>query len=303
MDNKVSEKAIWEGTITPDNDTPSLGSQIQAQPQMMFCYKCNQVIPGNSTFCPYCQVKLFTECPKCGVKYSSQYPACGQCGTNREEYLQMQRREAERKAAIERENKRRQEIEERKRLEEERKRKEAEEEKERQERLKRYEQQANERQQKDAYLKENAEIKETEGYKITYSILSEALTALDNKKNRNEKKAFLLHSLFYIFMVISYIIDLANRNMELFSTIGIIIFLIGLIGLVVNAVHKNIREWQEEYLMQYALSDSRYQESLISTDLISMVWYQRNLSECCIIAYRKKHNLTINYKWHNLRKY
>lgn len=139
MDNKVSEKAIWEGTITPDNDTPSLGSQIQAQPQMMFCYKCNQVIPGNSTFCPYCQVKLFTECPKCGVKYSSQYPACGQCGTNREEYLQMQRRETERKAAIERENRRRQETE-------ERKRKEAEEEKERQERLKRYEQQTNERQ-------------------------------------------------------------------------------------------------------------------------------------------------------------
>lgn len=302
MDNKVSEKAIWEGSITPDNNTPSLASQMQTQPQMMFCFKCNNVIPSDSTFCPYCQIKLYTECPKCGASYSSQYPACSKCGTNREEYLQIQRREAERKAAIERENKRRQDIEERKRLEEERKRKEAEEEKERQERLKRYEQQANERQQKDAYLKENAEIKETEEYKITYSILSEALTALDNKKNRNEKKAFLLHSLFYIFMVISYIIDLANRNMELFSTIGIIIFLIGLIGLVVNAAHKNIREWQEEYLMQYASSKCRNRENLLSTHFISMVWYQRNVSDCCIIAYREKHKLPINYKWHNLRR-
>ncbi|MEE1190142.1 MAG: hypothetical protein UHN41_05200 [Bacteroidales bacterium] len=65
--NKVSEKAVWEGSISPDNDTPSIGSQMQAQPQMMFCYKCNNVIPGNSTFCPYCQIKLFTECPKCGA--------------------------------------------------------------------------------------------------------------------------------------------------------------------------------------------------------------------------------------------
>ena len=92
-DNKVSEKAIWEGSITPDNDIPSLGAQMQSQPQMMFCYKCNNVIPSNSAFCPYCQVKLFTECPKCGVKYSSQYPACNQCGTNREEYLRVQRTE------------------------------------------------------------------------------------------------------------------------------------------------------------------------------------------------------------------
>jgi hypothetical protein len=91
MDNKVSEKAIWEGSITPDNNTPSWASQMQTQPQMMFCYKCNNVIPGNSNYCPYCQVKLFTECPKCGAKYSSQYPACGQCGTNREKYLQAQK--------------------------------------------------------------------------------------------------------------------------------------------------------------------------------------------------------------------
>ena len=66
-DNKVSEKAIWEGTITPDDDTPSLGSQMQTQPQMMFCYKCNNVIPGDSKYCPRCQIKLYVTCPKCGV--------------------------------------------------------------------------------------------------------------------------------------------------------------------------------------------------------------------------------------------
>lgn len=304
--NKVSEKAVWEGSISPDNDTPSIGSQMQAQPQMMFCYKCNNVIPSDSTFCPYCQIKLYTECPKCGASYSSQYPACSKCGTNREEYLQMQRREAERKASIERENKRRQEIEERKRLEEERKRKEAEEEKERQERLKRHEQQANERQQKDAYLKENAEIKETEEYKMTYSILNEALKALDDKKKKKKKKTLLLFVIPYIYLALDYcFIDLANGNFELFITIFIILFVISLIALIVSNVHDNDREWQEEYLMQYASSKCRNRENLLSTHLISMVWAQGEggLSDCCIIAYREKHNLTINYKWHNLIKY
>ena len=291
MDNKVSKKAIWEGTISPDNDTPSIGTQMQTQPQMMFCYKCNQVIPGNSTFCPYCQVKLFTECPKCGVKYSSQYPACGQCGTNREEYLQMQRREAERKAAIERENRHRQETE-------ERKRKEAEEEKERQERLKRYEQQTNERQQKEAYLKENEKINGIEEYKTTYSILNEALTALDDEKRKKNKKTLSLLVIPYIYLALDYFfIDLANS-----ITIFIILFVISLIAYIVSNVHDNDRKWQEEYLMQYASSKCRNRENLLSTHLISMVWYQRNVSDCCIIAYREKHKLPINYKWHNLRR-
>ena len=91
--NKVSEKAIWEGTISSDDNAQQAVSHIHTQPQMMFCYKCNNVIPSDSTFCPYCQIKLFAECPKCGAKYSSQYPACNKCGTNRKKYLQTQREE------------------------------------------------------------------------------------------------------------------------------------------------------------------------------------------------------------------
>lgn len=102
-DNKVSEKAIWEGTITPD-ESPTTVSQMQTQSQMMFCYKCDQVIPGNSTYCPYCQVKLFTECPNCGAKYSSQYPSCSQCGINREEYLYAKQKEKKAKEAYFAEN-------------------------------------------------------------------------------------------------------------------------------------------------------------------------------------------------------
>lgn len=132
VDKNVSDKVVWENGVTPDNDfTPAMSQPRSefhpySQPQMMFCYKCNNVIPGNSNYCPYCQIKLLTECPKCGVKYSSQYPVCNQCGTNRLEYLELEKKEQERKAAIVRENIRQREIQERYRLEEERKRKEKE---------------------------------------------------------------------------------------------------------------------------------------------------------------------------------
>ena len=209
MDNKVSKKAIWEGAISPDNDTPSIGSQMQTQPQMMFCYKCNNVIPGNSTFCPYCQIKLFVECPKCGTKYSSQYPACNNCGTNREEYLRAQRREQERKEAIERENRR-------KRLEEERQKKEAEAERERQELLRRYEQQENER----AYRKENDEIMKTKEYETTYSLINEALKRFEGRCKQKRNIAIFSCIIYFLFWAIG-IGNFANQRVNVLT--GIII--------------------------------------------------------------------------------
>lgn len=292
MDNKVSEKAIWEGTITPDSDTPSLASQIPQQPQMMFCYKCNNVIPSNSKFCPYCQIKLFTECPKCGEKYSSQYPACNNCGTNREEFLQMQRREAERKAAIERENRRRQEIEERKRLEEERKRKEAEEEKERQERLKRYEREASERQQEEAYIKENEEIKKTKEYKDTYSLLSKAI---ENHRKRSIDMRWITAPLFTI--IVMYTLFYVHY------ILGFILIIV--LPFVNESIIENVKLKKfQKNLQKYISRNSNYNNRIVTPKLIDMVSYQgkERLSECCIIAYREKFGLPINYKWHNLRR-
>ena len=120
--NKISEKAVWDELVPSEDEKNSSASFVQpAQPQMMFCYKCNQVIPANSAFCPWCQTELFVTCPKCGSKYSSQYPSCNQCGTNRESYiLEQQKLEARR---IEEE--RRKEVK-RQQLLEEQRRKEAE---------------------------------------------------------------------------------------------------------------------------------------------------------------------------------
>lgn len=289
-DNKVSKKAIWEGAISPDNDTPSIGSQMQAQPQMMFCYKCNNVIPGNSTFCPYCQIKLFTECPKCGTKYSSQYPACNNCGTNREEYLRAQRREQERKEAIERENRR-------KRLEEERRRKEAEAEKERQERLKKYEEKAR-------YHKENAEIKKTKEYETTHSLVSKAFINANKEYDERYKKITIIFysSLCAPFIPVIWLILGDEDNLKLYLTISGLLFIpMILLVILANIVNNNKATYIEKKALQYIYNKKDYDKEMITPDLIKMANYQGKISECCIIAYRKKHKLPINYKWHNLR--
>ena len=289
MNNKVSEKAIWEGTITPDDDTPSLGLQMHTQPQMMFCYKCNNVIPGDSKYCPRCQIKLYVTCPKCGVEYSSQYSNCNQCGTNREEYLLTQRREQERKEAIERENRRQKEIAEQKRLEEERKRKEAEAERERQERIKRYEQEANERMQREAYYKENAEITRTKEYESTYSILSEAFQDYEKRTNN-------LGCIVILLCVISIMFTLFCVH----PVLGFILMIV--LPFTVPHITNNKDKCREQ-LQKYITSSKNYDNQMVTTDLIDMVSYQgkEKLADCCIIAYRKKYGLSINYKWHNLK--
>lgn len=46
------------------------------------CFKCGEIIPANSAFCPYCGTPLFVDCPTCKKKHPSQYPFCPYCGTN-----------------------------------------------------------------------------------------------------------------------------------------------------------------------------------------------------------------------------
>jgi hypothetical protein len=282
-DNKVSEKAIWEGAITPDNDTPSMGSQAQVQPQMMFCYKCNNVIPGNSNYCPYCQVKLYTECPKCGVKYSSQYPACNQCGTNREEYLRAQRREQERKEAIERENRRRQEI-----LEKEKR------EREQQEALKRQQHEAYRRQQYAAYERLKEQIMNTKEYQSTYSILKEALESW----RRKHIMIIVLSIVLAAFIMITYK-SLGDGEPD--GAFAIILYLVlpwGLtMGILVPLFRLFNTEKREKYVMQYISKNGSYYDKYILTYVVKQMgndFYKStydvldNLSQWCIEAYKKQ---------------
>lgn len=295
-DNKVSENAIWEGSITPDNDTPSIGSQMQSQPQMMFCYKCNNVIPGDSKFCPCCKIELYTVCPNCGAKYSSQYQICNQCGTDRLEYLQLQREEQERIEKIKREERIRQEKLERERQEVERKQKEAAAERERQENLRRYEQQENERKQKEAYIKENDEIKDTKEYKTTLSLLIEASNAFDKKCRLRTVYTITIYIIGFFLLGYCLMNEMVPRQDQERLVFGYVILGPLICGGFLEYMKSDIK--REEFLLWYISSKTK---ELTTTKLIQMLKYQRKyrLSDCCIIAYREEHGLTVNYKWHS----
>lgn len=101
-----------------NSSTPEVG--------LVLCYKCKEVVPIKSDFCPSCGIKLNQECPKCGNVFSSQYAFCNRCGVHIEEYIAEQKRQAELKAEAER-IRQQKELEERKQKEAIRKRQEEEE--------------------------------------------------------------------------------------------------------------------------------------------------------------------------------
>lgn len=77
----------YQRTNTSHNDL------IYNSPKTMVCYACNEIIPSNSEYCPYCKKKLYETCPKCGATYSSRFKVCNKCGTDRREFLNRQRKE------------------------------------------------------------------------------------------------------------------------------------------------------------------------------------------------------------------
>lgn len=276
-EDKVSEKAIWEGSIMPDSDPSPIASQTQSQ--MMFCYKCNNVIPDNSNYCPYCKVKLYTECPKCGVKYSSQYPFCNQCGTNRDEYLRLQREEQERRDAIERENRRRQEILEREKQE-----------RERQERLRIAEEKAKEEQAKAEFEAKNREIMETEEYKSTYSLLTEAISCYDKKARKLGIVAWTSHTISALILSLLPIILLDVFWIPM--AIGFILMILS--GCCIRIYNDNEYKYRRKFLLKYVLERNICYNKEEIRDIIGAYGVSKqDVSHRCIIAYRKKHGLPI----------
>lgn len=102
---------VPKDSLSGDTFTPQGGPYRQdvfAQPQVgqtgsIVCYACGEIIPADSIYCPQCSRRLYEPCPKCGHKCSTQYPACNACGTNRNEYLEEQRKRIEEKKKREKE--------------------------------------------------------------------------------------------------------------------------------------------------------------------------------------------------------
>lgn len=120
--DKVTALGEFSGYSVPENKgnaqiAPAAPVSSSIPPySSMICWKCGEVIPGDSKYCPVCQTQLFVICPQCGYKYSAKYHNCSQCGTNREDYMKAQELAALAKQLEEK--KRRDEEEQKKKLEE-----------------------------------------------------------------------------------------------------------------------------------------------------------------------------------------
>lgn len=90
--------------LAPGRITPGGMSVLKAD--SMVCFRCNEIIPGEAEFCPFCGMPQYVTCPRCGLRYLAQYPNCYKCGTNREDYLRQKENEEK-----EREERRRKEEE------------------------------------------------------------------------------------------------------------------------------------------------------------------------------------------------
>ena len=110
--DRVTGLGNYKGFEGPNIDFENESSSFSkfGSTKTMVCYKCNEIIPAESLFCPICGIMLWVKCPNCGHEYSSQYSICNKCGTNRNQYL----KEEEEKERIKKEKE-----EEEKRIEQE----------------------------------------------------------------------------------------------------------------------------------------------------------------------------------------
>ena len=286
MDNKVSEKAIWEGSIPSENENTQFSSFQQSQPQMMFCYKCNNVIPGNSKYCPCCKVELFTTCPKCGAKYSSQYHICNQCGTDRDEYLQAQQREQERIEARKREERLQQERIKQEKIE-----------KERQEALERQRHEDFRRREREKYERKKEQIMNTEEYKSTYSVLKKAL---ESYRRRYIMIIVLLIAFWVLSLIITSDSGISHATEGIAVVIGTLVLTLppfGLVfGITLSVMQLGDVEKREQYIWRYiGKKDYDYDKDMLEFVVkqfkdSSLTIYDilEKLSRWCVDAYEEK---------------
>ena len=131
-------------------------------------------------------------------------------------------------------------------------------------------------------------------YKKTYSLLHKAFEDYEKRMNRTTffNMGCILIPLFTI--IIMYTL------FEIHPILGFILMMV--LPFWYDHIKENKNKCQNQ-LQKYISNNTNHNNHMVTPDLINMVSYQgkERLSDCCIIAYREKHGLRINYKWHSLR--
>lgn len=195
--SNASNPTLGYGSGNDSYNSPKRSGIRNNGEQFMVCYKCANVIPVDSEYCPCCRTKLYEVCPKCGHRYSSQYKICNKCGTNKEEYIEEQRKieRQQREEARQRQEAARKEEEARQREIEEKRRQEQrwKEESERRRRAEELKRQRDEA-AKEAELK--GKILQSDAYKEASNFINDMHSCVSEKLARRMKRRTIFSNIF-----------------------------------------------------------------------------------------------------------
>lgn len=196
--SNASNPTLGYGSGNDSYNSPKRsGIRNNGEQFFMVCYKCANVIPVDSEYCPCCRTKLYEVCPKCGHRYSSQYKICNKCGTNKEEYIEEQRKieRQQREEARQRQEAARKEEEARQREIEEKRRQEQrwKEESERRRRAEELKRQRDEA-AKEAELK--GKILQSDAYKEASNFINDMHSCVSEKLARRMKRRTIFSNIF-----------------------------------------------------------------------------------------------------------
>ena len=77
-------------------------------------------------------------------------------------------------------------------------------------------------------------------------------------------------------------------------------FLLEILMVIIYDIFYYSSACRENNIWRYISSKNNYDKEMITKDIIRNTNFS-NLSDRCVIAYRKKYGLPINYEWHNLK--
>lgn len=196
--SNASNPTLGYGSGNDSYNSPKRSGIRNNGEQFMVCYKCANVIPVDSEYCPCCRTKLYEVCPKCGHRYSSQYKICNKCGTNKEEYIEEQRKieRQQREEARQRQEAARKEEEEARQREIEEKRRQEQRWKEESERRRRAEELKRQRDEaaKEAELK--GKILQSDAYKEASNFINDMHSCVSEKLARRMKRRTIFSNIF-----------------------------------------------------------------------------------------------------------
>ena len=140
---------------------------------------------------------------------------------------------------------------------------------------------------------------ETEEYKSTYSLLTEAISCYDKKARKLDIVAWTSHTIIVLISCLLPITIILQDEFWIPMAIGfILIILIG--GCCIRIYNDNEYKYRRKFLLKYVLERNVCYNKEEMHDIIDGLWKgmsEQDVSQRCIVAYRKKHGLPINYKY------